>query len=220
IDLNALNLNQIIDHDDYIEVGSMVTLHDFESHESIISLGKGFLGTAVGSIMGVGFRNIATVGGSIVGRYSFSDLITSLVTLPVKLIFYPFKEMPLESFLLSKEKVTDILTHIIIEKRSGTGYFKKVSNSGLDFAILNVAVFKEQGQYQIAIGSRPGGALIAHEALDFLNSQPLVNDEVIEQTANIVLDTIKLGSNKAASEEYRKALAKAYVKRGIKEVSS
>ena len=47
-----------------------------------------------------------------------------------------------------------------------------------------------------------------------------MTEEVLNQAAQIVLDTVKLGSNKNASKEYREALTKAYVKRGIKEVSS
>jgi len=219
IDLKDLKLDQIIESKSSIEIGSMVTLQQLETNESIMKLGHGFISQSLSVILGVGFRNIATIGGTIVGRYAFSDVIPALLTLPVKLVFYPNKEMSLEDFLNLKGKFNDILTHIIIEKKTGKGFFKKVALTPLEFAILNVAVFKSENDFQIAIGSRPGGAVLAHEAMAFLNSQKEISDDVIEQASNIVLDTIKFGSNKSGSEEYRKALAKSYVKRGIKEVT-
>ncbi|MBU1093719.1 MAG: FAD binding domain-containing protein [Firmicutes bacterium] len=219
IDLKDLKLDQIIETESLIEIGAMVTLHQLETDQSIIKLGDGFVSQSLSEVLGVGFRNIATIGGSIVGRYAFSDIIPTLLTLPVHLVFYPAKEMTLEAFLNAKGKVDDILTHIVIKKIKGQGFFKKVAQSPLEFAILNVAIFKDDQAYKIAIGSRPSGAILAEEAMAYLNKQKVVNDEVVEQTANIVLETIKFGSNRVASEDYRKALAKAYVKRGIKEVT-
>ncbi len=220
IDLCDLGLNQIIETKDTIEVGALVTLHDLESNEAIKALGQGFVSNSISHILGVGFRNVATIGGTIAGRYAFSDVITSLLTLDVKLIFYPKKEVSLEDFLNSKGKMSDILTHIIIKKSPGKGFFKKVSSTTLEFAILDIAVYQENYKYKISLGSRPSVAMLSHEATDFLNKQEKLTEEVLEQTAQIVLDTINLGSNKSATKEYRSVLAKTYVKRGIKEVTT
>lgn len=219
IDLKDLNLNQIIESKSTIEIGAMATLQQLETDASIMKLGNGFISQSLSNILGVGFRNIATIGGTVMGRYAFSDLLTALLTLPVKLVFYPKKEMSLEEFLNHKGRFDDILTHIIIEKIQGEGFFKKVALTTLELAFLNVAVFKAKDNYQISIGSRPGGAVLAHQAMDYLNSQKEITEEVIKKAADIVIDTIKFGSNKACSEEYRKALAKTYVQRGIREVT-
>ncbi len=219
IDLKDLKLDQIVESKSSIEVGAMVTLQQLETNESVMKLGNGFISKGLSRILGVGFRNIATIGGTVVGRYAFSDLLTPLLTLPVKLVFYPQKEMSLEDFLNQKGKFSDILTHIIIEKKEGVGFFKKVALTSLELAILNVAVFKSKNDYQISIGSRPGVASLAHEAMEFLNAQKEITEDIIEKTSNIVVDTVKFGSSRSGSEDYRKALAKAYVKRGIKEVT-
>lgn len=219
IDLKGLELDQIVESKSSIEVGAMVTLQQLETDESIMKLGNGFISKSLSRILGVGFRNIATIGGTIVGRYAFSDLLTALLTLPVKLVFYPHKEMSLEDFLKQKGKFTDILTHIVIGKRQGVGFFKKVALTPLELAILNIAVFKSGNDYHISFGSRPGGTILAHEAMEFLNAQKDITEEIIEKASDIVIDTVKFGSNKTGSEDYRKALAKSYVKRGIKEVT-
>ncbi len=127
--------------------------------------------------------------------------------------------MSLENFLNAKGKMTDILTHIIIQKSPGKGFFKKVSGTTLEFAILNVAIYQEHNSYQIAVGSRPSVAMLSHEASEFLNKNKKITEEVLDEVAEFVLNTVKLGSNKSGSEAYRKVLAKTYVKRGIKEVT-
>jgi CO/xanthine dehydrogenase FAD-binding subunit len=220
IDLCDLGLDQIIESKEYIEVGALVTLHDLESHDAIKALGQGFVSKSISHILGVGFRNVASIGGTIAGRYAFSDVITTLLTLDVDLIFYPDKTLSLEDFLNAKGKTSDILTHIIIKKSPGKGFFKKVASTTLEFAILDIAVYQENYKYQIALGSRPSVAMLSHEAVAFLNKQKKLTEDVLDQTAQIVIDTISLGSNKSATKEYRTILAKTYVKRGIKEVTT
>ena len=220
VDLCELNLNQIVETKESIEIGALATLHEIETNEAVKVLGEGFVSESLSNILGVGFRNVATIGGTIAGKYAFSDFITSLLTLKVKLVFFPKKEMSLEDFLKSKGKMTDILTHIIIKKSPGKGFFKKVATTTLELAILNIAVYQENNKYNISLGSRPSGAMLSHEAVEFLNKQEKITEEVLNQTAQIVLDTIKLGPTKTASKEYREILANTYVKRGIKAVSS
>ncbi|MBN2300410.1 MAG: FAD binding domain-containing protein [Acholeplasmataceae bacterium] len=220
IDLSDLNLDQIEDLGSKIKVGAMVNLRDFEMHPSIQELGHGFLSHGVSQILGVGFRNVATIGGTIAGRYPFSDVITPLLTLKVKLIFYPTLEMSLEDYMNSKTKMNHILTHIVIEKENGKGFFKKVAKVSLEFATLNIAVFNVSKEIRIVVGARPTAPILAHEAMDFINNQNKINEEVINQTVKIMLEHTKFGSNYQASEAYRQELAKVYVKRGIKEVLS
>jgi len=220
VDLSGLSLNQIDERKDSIEIGSLVTLRDFETNPSIKALGKGYISEAAGSVMGVGFRNVASIGGSIIGKFPFSDLITPLLTLNIKLKFYPEGEMTLEEYIKSKGRLSSILTHIIIEKENGKGYFKKVGNTVLDFSILNIAIYHGIHGYRIALGSRPGVGTLAHEAMDYLNQLKTVSDSDINQAVELVLNHIRFGGNEAAEESYRRELAKVYVARGLKEVTA
>ncbi len=220
VDLKDLALASVIEHKDYLEIGAMTTLRDLETSQVIKNIGNGYLASAINKIMGVGFRNVATVGGSIVGKYPFSDLLTPLITLDVELIFYPKRKITLFDYLKAKGKTTDILTHILIKKNKCKGYFKKVSNTVLDFAIINVAVTKENNQYKIAIGARPGIALLAEEAMEYLNEQSVITKEVVTKLGEIISETINFSSNRLADKDYRKIVAITYVKRGIKEVSN
>ena len=112
----------------------------------------------------------------------------------------------------------DIITKIIIKKSDAKCYFYKMKKSALDFAVVNVAISKLDS-FKIAIGARPSVALLANEAMEYINSQEHVTDEVIEKTSELVKEGIKFGTNSKATKEYRKEIASVYVKRGIKEVA-
>jgi len=219
IDLSDLKLDQIKDTQNQLEIGAMVNLRDFETHPAVKSLNGGFLSHAVGQIMGVGFRRLATVGGTVAGRFAFSDLLTPLLTLDVTLIFFPKKEMSLEQYLNAKGKTTDILTTIIIKKEPGIGYFKKVSNTVLDFAILNIAVTHFKGKYVIAVGARPAGSILALKAMEYLNAQKNPGLAEFEKAAELTSEALGFLTTSTGSESYRKSLARTYVRRGLEEVA-
>lgn len=218
VDLGRLGLNQIVDLGDQIEVGAMVTLRDIEINPLLSNIQNGILTDAIGQVMGVAFRNGATIGGSVAGRFPFSDILTPLLTLNVKLKFYPHKELSLEEFLNYKGRVSDILTHVVIAKTKGPSYFKKVKTTALDFAILNVAISRIDGKYRIAIGSRPSVAALANKAMEIVNNVKKVTDKEIEESA-IASGELLYATTTSASAEYRKTLAKAYVRRGLEEVN-
>ena len=89
IDLSDLGLNTITEDKDNIYVGGSVTLREFETNEAINKLFDGQIAFGVREIMGPAFRNMATVGGSIYGRYAFSDLICALLPLDVTVELFP-----------------------------------------------------------------------------------------------------------------------------------
>lgn len=214
IDLSLLNLDQINETKDFIEIGAMATLYHVEKHPAVIDIGQGMIRDAIGLIMGVPFRNIATIGGSIFGKYAFSDLITPLLCLDVKLNFYRHDTMDLLDYLNTKEKINDILLSILIKKESTKGYFKKVSNTPLDFAICNIAVILREEKLYISVGARPGLAKLAEKAMATYEKGKIDPEKIAE----ITIDELHFGSNHLASDLYRKEVAKTYIIRGIKEV--
>ena len=67
IDLSGLGLDQIEETEDAWKIGCMVSLRDLELHEGLNELSCNMIRESVRSIVGVQFRNCATVGGSIFG---------------------------------------------------------------------------------------------------------------------------------------------------------
>ena len=219
IDLSTLGLNQISETKDEVVVGSMVTQRQFETNNAIRNLFNDQIAFSVREVMGVNFRNIATIGGSIMGRYPFSDVICGLLPYDVTLEFYPAQEMSLEEYLNYKGKLTAILVAVHIKKGNGVGYFKKVKKTALDFPNINFAIAKVNGNYRIAVGARPMVASLAHSAMDYLNKLDKVSEADFEKAAELAIKELQFLDNKDASKEYRLDLTKVYVKRGLKEVS-
>ena len=214
IDLSRLNLNKIEDKGSFIEVGSMVTQRELEVSPIIKSFAGGVISEAVSKIMGPNFRNIATVGGSIYGKYGFSDLITVLLAFDVELQFYPAKKMSLDEYLKTPGFYDGILTHIRIRKQACKAFFKKVKATALDYPILNVCVTKGD-KYRVVVGSRPLVATTLVKTMEYLNNGG--ND--FDKAAEIAVEEIKVGDSIATKGEYRKELTKVYVRRGLEEVN-
>lgn len=209
IDLSLLELNEINVVDGVIEIGAMSTLRQIEINESINNECNGIFSQAVKSIMGVSVRNIATIGGSIMGKYAFSDILTPLLVMNASLVFYEAGEISVEEYLKIKKFPTDILLKLRIKQSKLKGYFKTVKKTALDFPVLNLAISKDE-QLKIAVGARPSVAMRAYKAE--------VKDLSVDQIIENVLEEIKLSSNTRASKEYREELLKVYTNRGLQEV--
>ena len=218
ISLDDLGLNEIIEKDDFIEIGAMVTLHEVETSPLLKDIYDGILSRAVHLIMGINIRNIATLGGSVMGKYSFSDVFPVLLVMDASLSFYKHGVMSVEEFLSKKLETPDILTKIIIKREEGSGYFKKVATTPLDFSIINFAVSRNKKGFKIAVGSTPYIAALSSNAMEYLNSQKQVTDEVIGKTLELMPNEIRFNKNIRSSKEYKEELAKVYVKRGIRKV--
>ena len=73
IDLCDLGLNLIEDKGDEIHIGAMVSLRQLEINPILNEYTQNAIRESVKNIVGVQFRNLATVGGSLFGRYGFSE---------------------------------------------------------------------------------------------------------------------------------------------------
>ena len=205
IGLENLNLDYIKEENEFFEIGAMTPLRKIELNKDIRTLFSGFFNEAISKIMGVTVRNIATIGGSIMGKFAFSDLLPVLVVLDVRLKFYKIGELSFYEFLQMAKIPNDILLSI------------KVSKTHLDFAILNLAVVRTD-RFKIAVGSRPRITKLLVNTNNFLNSQAVINDDVLLQAIEIALEEADLGDNLKASKEYREVLLKSYLKRALKQV--
>ena len=65
LNLSELGLDQIEENDEEFSIGAMVTLRQIELHEGFEYMESGAVKESVTHIVGVQFRNLATVGGSI-----------------------------------------------------------------------------------------------------------------------------------------------------------
>lgn len=216
VDISKLNLNFISEKRDSIEIGALTTLRKIETSDLLKKHLNGILPNTVSCISGIQVRNIATIGGTVWGKYGFSDLLTSLLCLDADVTLYKNGKISLEKFL-ETEISPDILTSIEVKKQQIKACYMNMRNNSTDFSILNAAVSRNGSSFRICIGSRPMRAKTAYKAMDFINSNTL-NEEIAKRTGDLAAESLHFGSDMRSSDEYRKELCRVLVKRCLMEV--
>ena len=213
IELSKLNLNYITEVQDSIEIGAMATFRDIETNIILQQHFSGMLPKAVSNVIGVQFRNVVTVGASVYAKYGFSDLITALLALNTEVELYKAGRMSLAEFL-ERPIEKDFLTKIVIKKNQRQGSYQSLRASASDFPILNAAVSNLNGQWIIAVGAMPSRAKIAHKA----SAQLTHGNRNADEIAEMATEELEFGTNARATAQYRKAICKVLITRGIEEV--
>ncbi|MDW7671176.1 MAG: FAD binding domain-containing protein [Bacillota bacterium] len=218
IDLSNCGLNDVTQRNESWQIGAMVTLGELEHHEGLNQQFDGLFGSAVRDIVGVQLRNVVTVGASVYSRYGFSDLITGLLALPVRVRLHKAGILPLEDFLEKGPEGRDLLEALIIPSGRCAAYTTSLRKSAGDYALLNVGAAIVDGYVRISVGARPGRARLATKAMALLQASGW-SETVIEKTAGIVATELSFGNNSRAGREYRQQVCRVLVKRVLKEVA-
>lgn len=239
IDLSALDLDKIEETDNFISLGAMVSLRDMEKSPILKSHFGNYFSDALKGIVGVQFRNGATLGGSVYGRYGFSDVITSLMPLDTTVVIFDGEEkmLPLTKYV-SLKKDNSILTKILIRKNPVLTAYQSMRIVSTDFPLLTVAISlhsfvnsENSANLSIAVGARPNiASLIKSENFDASElytsyTQDVNNNSLYNLTAFAEkyilknLQTISFGSNLKASEKYRIILAKSLIVKALFEIA-
>lgn len=217
IDLSDLGLDQITETEEAYTIGAMVSLRDLEQHEGL----RAYLGEALHEslrhIVGVQFRNVATVGGSIFGRFGFSDVLTLFLALDAKVKFYHAGEMPLAVYAsadpLDKELKNDILEAVILPKHVEAAAYRSVRNSETDFPVLTCCVAKVNGVYRVSVGARPMRAACVTDEAGILTGG--ITPETAAAFGKWASEQFATGSNVRASADYRKKMIAVLTKRNV-----
>ncbi len=202
IDLSGLGLDTIEETESTFSIGAMVTLRQMELHEGLNALCENLLHDAVCDIVGTQFRNLATVGGSIFGRFGFSDVMTAFLALDSYVELYKGGTIPMSEFV-KRKRDNDILVRIIVKKQAGHFAYLSHRNTRTDFPVLTVAVSDCGGVKKAVIGARPGIArLYEIETMD-------------DETAARLAEETSFQSNMRASDTFRRHLAGVLLRRAF-----
>ena len=215
IDLSNLSLNQIIETEDGVEIGCMTTLRQIETSRTLQKCFGNILRDSVSHIVGVQFRNSATIGGSVFPRFSFSDILTALLALETQVHLYRGGTIPLETFITMPPK-RDILVKLTLKKKDWKTSYQSHRMTATDFPVLSAAVSSCGNQWRICLGARPAKARLAPKAAALLPEKP--DKKQISLTCDQVVTELSFGSNLRGTKEYRQILAKILVKRGIEAI--
>ena len=212
IDLCDLGLDQIEDCGDEIHIGAMVTLRQLELNESLNNYTNNAFKESVQHIVGVQFRNLATVGGSLFGRYGFSDVLTMFLALDADVELYHGGIVSMREFVEMRPSL-DVLVRVIVKKTPMQVVYLSQRNTQTDFPVLTCAMSKINQEYTCVIGARPLKATLLKDDHHLLDSD--FSDESILAFADDIAQRVTFGSNLRGSADYRRHLAKVLIKRAL-----
>lgn len=240
VDLSDLGLDQIREDEKEFQIGAMVTLRMLETHEGLNKEFNGIFRECTRHIVGVQFRNGATVGGSVYGRFGFSDILTTLMALDTEVELYQGGRMPLAEFAARTPKVTerDILMYVYVKKDHRKAAYLSERRSSTDFPLLACCGAKTLWGWQFAVGARPGRAeqvslrikagqierkILGEKGVCWTavcGISPDKNNSAAEALAEAAASAFHYGTNLTGSGAYRAYLAKVLTGRLIRQIET
>ena len=206
VELAPLLESTITAEGETIRIGAMATLRSLEVCPLLAEGPLSILPSSVSHLLGPAFRNLATVGGSVGARLPQSELLTALLALDAKVVLYGRGTISMEEWL-TDPKPRDLVLAVTLEREQGTAGFRAVRNSYTDTAMLCAAARKRDGAWRIAVGARPGGAL--------LFSHPV--DREASAIAEYCAARTPLEGNLLVSKAYREQICSAVIRSAMEE---
>lgn len=211
IDLCELGLDSIEETATEYRIGAMVSLRTLETHTGLNELTQGAAADSVRHIVGVQFRNCATVGGSIYGRFGFSDVLTMFLALGAEVELYHAGRLTLEAFLARPRSERDLLLWVCVPKTPLRAVYLSQRNISTDFPVLTCALVHREGAYTCAIGARPMPAILLQDDNGCLSKG--VTEESARMFAADIASRTPLGGNMRAGKEYRQVICEVLARR-------
>lgn len=216
IDMSGLGLDTIEETEQEFVIGCMTSLHDLETSRRLNEYTGGAVRESLRHIVGVQFRNCATVGGSIYGRYGFSDVLTMFLALDTEVEMYKAGRIPLSEFACMK-KDRDIIVNIIVKKTPLVCTYLSQRNTDTDFPVLTCAVSLLGDEARTVIGARPGRAMVVEDKegilKGFQNMEQEQRAEAAAAFSRYAALHVPVKGNMRAGADYRALLVKILTRR-------
>ncbi len=211
IDLTRLGLDEISVRDGFVRFGAEVSFRQLETEPLLRERFGGALGACVRPVVGVQFRRMATLGGTVFGKLAFSDVIPVLLALDAEVELFGAGRMSLESFL-KKPAGRDLLLYLYIPDDGRMAAVQTLRNTATDFGLLNLCTAKlPDGSFRVTVDARPAGSVRCPEAEAALSAGDLA--KAFEAVA-----ALSYGSNLRASAEYRREMAPVLLGRCLEQL--
>src|SRR5699024_4052211 len=218
IDLSGLGLDQIEDEGNVIRIGAMCTLRQIEQCEALKDLCGDGIAECVRHIVGVQFRNQATIGGSIYGRFGFSDVLTAFLALDTFVELYDGGTIRLSEFV-NRKPDKDILLSVIVRKSKRKFRYESIRQTKTDFPVIARSVVSGmvdvKETWPLSVGARPMKASLLEKQWQIPSD---VSEETNAQSARQAASECTYGTHMRGSAQYRRHLAEVLLRREMSSI--
>lgn len=212
IDLCDLGLDAIEETEGEFRIGAMATLRQMEKHPGLDVYSCGAVKAALCDIVGVQFRNGATLGGSLWRRMGFSDILTVFLAMDSYVELYKGGIVSLEEFArMPYDK--DVLVRLVVKKQPGAFSYQAVRKQRTDIPSLNCAAAQVAGEWRVVVGSRPARAVVLRDEQGLLAGG--ITEESAAAFADYAAGAVTVSGNMWGSVEYRRALVPVLTRRAL-----
>ncbi len=212
IDLCDLGLDTIEEDEQEFRIGAMVTLRQMETHPGLDAYSCGAVRDAFKDIVGVQFRNGATLGGSLWRRMGFSDILTVFMAMDSYVELHKGGLVALEDFARMQPD-RDVIVRLIVKKTPGAFAYQAVRKQRTDLPSLNCAAGKVGDEWRVVVGARPARAALLRDERGILADG--MGQESAARFGEYAAEVLSVGSNMWGSAAYRRALIPAVVRRAL-----
>ena len=209
IDLSGLDLDQIQEEEDCFTLGAMVTLRQMETHAGLCRALGPALKKSLRHIVGVQFRNCATLGGTLYSRFGFSDVLTLLLALDCQVQLVGAGLVPLEVYA-QQPYDRDVLSHLHIKKNGRKVAYESFRNTQTDLPVLTCALSTDGQTVRTVVGARPGRAKRSSMELALGATEKEVADYL-----QVLQKELRFDGNLRGSEAYRRHLCGVLFRRAL-----
>jgi CO/xanthine dehydrogenase FAD-binding subunit len=226
VDLGGLGLSYVEDRGGSLIIGATTTLADLLKHPATVAYLGGVVTEMLERVGTPLLRNTATVGGNLVRRQPWSDVIPLFRALDASVTLFDgeTRTIPIDDLYEGAAHLTgSILTEIVLPRPPhGTGAaFWKFTRSEVDIATLNCAAMistdgERCARARIYVGATPRLAVAARAAGEALESSDL-SDEAISAAGDVAAGEIVTGNDLRADAAYRTRLVRVGVTRCLAE---
>ena len=233
IDLNGLeDLKYIREENGAITIGALTTISEIVASE-IIGNKCQILHSAANSLGSPLTRNRATIGGNLADASPAADMAPPLLALEASIHTkrggVEGREIPLDKFFIGPNKTVlaedELITQIRFSKPkdSARGVFIKLGlRNSLAISVVSIAVILDmEGQVcqkaRVALGAVAPTIIRAFHVESKLEGGE-INENIIQECAEIVKEEISPISDIRASAEYRRLASSVILKRAIQQV--
>jgi carbon-monoxide dehydrogenase medium subunit len=222
VDLGGLALSYIEDRGGAVAIGAMTTLTELLEHPAAAAYLDGVVPEMLRRVGSPLLRNVATVGGNLVRRQPWSDVIPLFRALGASMTLFDGEDRsgPIDDLYAEAAHLTGtILTEVVLPRQpAGTAAaFWKFTRSAVDIATLNCAALiqaQESGcvRARVFVGATPRLAAAVPSAEAALVGTDL-SASAIAAAARAAADEVSTGDDLRATAAYRTRLVSVGVTR-------